>query len=128
MYAHLQQANGDTQSNTGTPQWAFIVRNWPGITLERFEYTGKLEFALLRGKQESCGTKCLLGHGLARTRCSAGSRAQTKHVLYLFWGVFFITAEDVRLAAFGITKLMNLGLMLHQGLRFNAYKERTIVP
>jgi hypothetical protein len=111
----LEQASGDAQRNTSTPQRALVVRNGPGVALQLLKSVGQLELALRDGQEEAC-VDVAHGHlraaGLLGHVWAGGSLSEAKHIVDLLCGVVLAAAEDVRLGAFGVAKLVYLGLYM----------------
>jgi hypothetical protein len=111
----FEQASGDAQRNTSTPQRALVVRNGPGVALQLLKSVGQLELALRDGQEEAC-VDVAHGHlrsaGLLGHVRSGSGLPETKHVVDLLCGVVLAAAEDVRLGAFGVAKLVYLGLYM----------------
>jgi hypothetical protein len=113
--AEFKQASGNAQGDTGAPQRALVVGNGPGIPLQLLERGGQLELALRDGQEEAC-VDVAHGHlrsaGLLGHVRSGSGLPETKHVVDLLCGVVLAAAEDVRLGAFSVAKLVYLGLEL----------------
>jgi hypothetical protein len=111
----LEQASGNAQRNTSAPQRALVVGNGPGIALQLLKSVGQLELALRDGQEEAC-VDVAHGHlrsaGLLRHVRAGSSLSEAKHVVDLLCGVVLAAAEDVRLGAFGVAKLVYLGLYM----------------
>ena len=117
--AELKQTSSNAERNTSTPQRALVVRNGPGIPLQLFECGGQLELALGDGQEEAC-VDVAHGHlrsaGLLGHVRSGRGLSETKHLVDLLCGVVLATAEDVRLGAFSVAKLVYLGLAVSASL------------
>lgn len=106
----LKQPNGNTQGNASTPERTLVIGNGPGIALHLLKHVGDLEFGLLDGKEESCGGTQGRARGHVRHVRSQPRGEQTEHLLDLLRGILLAAPEHVRLATFGVTKLMYLCL------------------
>ena len=69
--SRFEKPNGNAQSNTGAPERTLVIRDWPGIALQRLENTSELELALLHRHEEASGTVGSLGERLSWARSSA---------------------------------------------------------
>ena len=111
----LEQASGDAQRNTSAPQRALVVRNGPRVALQLLESVGQLELALRDGQEEAC-VDVAHGHlrsaGLLRHVRAGSSLSEAKHIVDLLCRVVLAAAENVRLGAFGVAKLVYLGLYM----------------
>jgi hypothetical protein len=111
----LEQTSGDAQRDASTPQRALVVGDWPRIALQLLKSVCQLELALRDGQEEACVD---VAHGHLRSAGLLGhvragsSLSEAEHVVDLLCGVVLAAAEDVRLGAFGVAKLVYLGLYM----------------
>lgn len=122
----FQQTDRDAKSNTSTPQCTLVVGDRPRVSLKLLKGVGELELALGDREQEACARSTNRHWGSSRLLLHARPRsnlAQAKHFLDLLGGVLLVASEDVRFSAFGIAKLMNLGLENISFIRDSAFSD-----
>jgi hypothetical protein len=113
--SELEQTSSNAERNTGTPQWALVVGDGPGVTLERLKSVGELELAL-RHRQEEARVDVGEGHlraaGLLGSVGAGGGLAEAQHLVDLLGSIVLVTAEDVGFSALSVAKLVHLGLQV----------------
>jgi hypothetical protein len=80
---HFKHADSDLKGDSSAPERTLVVRNAPGIALERLEDARELELALLDGHEETRGTERRGRQRLSRTRDRPVRRVEAEHVLNL---------------------------------------------
>lgn len=129
----FEKTNSNAERYTTAPEVPPVTRNRPRVFLELLQGLGELEFALLHGEEEPRGRP--RGHHrptLLRLHAGAhGGREKPKHLLHLLRRVILATPEDIRLGAFRVAELVDLGLVWRSAswtIPFSRCLSHTMVP